>query len=268
MSERREIHKRLNRIGRIIVGSLCTVFVLVVFSNCSTTSTGYLLKSDADRIKRIAIVSSLSDNRLHVFDKTGPARNTYLFVPATPTGIIGGLAAAGTIKAIDKEIKKRRSVGGDPDDLARELEGFPIEATFDNRFTEVFAQTLSVVHPQETKNIGRIPAADGTIDYSSLQQDFAADTVLTIDFQYGLAAYAGETASAAINAQVSMVNIAEKRVIMSRTVLCDTRFLGGHTVEEYKADKARLFREEIAEAARSMAKVILVYVTMPLSNQP
>lgn len=255
--------------ARSLIGSLCSMLVVAFLSGCAT-ETDYVLKNDADNIKLIAVVSSLSDPRLVIFDKTGPGPEAFVFVHFDPVSIAAAYAVAGIAKTIDKEIKKSRSLGGDPDDLVREMEGFPIEAVLDNRFAEVFGQKVSIVHPHETKGIELDPPreAEGTIDYSPLKRRFGADTALLMDYRYGLAFYAEQKASAAVSAEVSLVDINDGRVIMRTRILCDTPFLGGHTVDEYKADNARLFKEEIAEAARSLASVMVVYVTMPLSAPP
>jgi hypothetical protein len=239
----------------------------LTLTGCATTRVD-VLSYKVEGIEKIAVIIRLTDNQLQVFNQTGPQR-VFVAAPATPAGLASGFVAAGATKAILAEIKVRKSLGGNPDELQRELKDFSVEETFDRSFAEVFRQELNIIDPEETKNIQfERNLSDGIVNYSPLRERFGTDAVLIIDFQYGLAAYAKGPASTAINADVTVVKIAENRVLLSQSILCDTPWLGGHSLAQYKADNARLFKEEIAEAAKSLARVMVVHFTMAPSTPP
>ena len=85
-------------------------------------------------------------------------------------------------------------------------------------------------------------------DYTILKEKFNTDTILEIDFIYGLAAYENEYASAVISADVFVINIDDNKLLMKKTILSDEYFKMGHTVEEFSANNAELFKRELIEA--------------------
>ncbi len=263
---------RIDLIKGVLVDRWLTsigLLLLVLFlSGCATTTVD-LVKHDAESVRKIALITRLSNDRLQVFDQTGPKR-MYVAAPATPAGIAAGLVVGGVAKAVVAGIKKNRSLSGDPNDLQNELGDSRIDLIFDSTFMDEFGQKFEIVAPQVSKDV-RLepnPAEGGQADYSPFQKLFGADSVLVIDYQYGLAAYDKRPASAAISADVSLISVGENRVILHKSIFCDTSWRGGHTVSEYKADNARLFKEEIAEDVKGIAGVLVVELTMAPSNAP
>lgn len=248
-----KIHANIHELKKLLL-----LLVSLLLLGCATTSEIALVKSETDSIKNIALITRLAKPDIQVFDLTD--RKSKVAV----AGVLGGYA----VTAITAAIEKRRSVAGDPDEITSELKDALIKAIFEKNIMEVMAQKLNVTLIKENIAIehGPSPGESKLLDYSFLENHAGFDAFLIMDFAYGLAAYSQGPASAAVNADVMLIKSEGRRQVMNKNIVCDTIYLGGHTVAEYKAFQARLFKEEFAEAVRSLGRVMVVHLTMAPSS--
>ncbi len=237
----------------VILGFLVISFII---GGCAGTIK-VLKQEDIRDIRKLAIVTSLLDKELKVLDHTGiESYGDPRF--GFPVFFLDVLLTAFSAAAA-----KYDSLGGDPDPLRQELVDFPIKKVFDENFTKFFSKNFEIISPQDVDNLGiaeypEKESVDGeTIrDYTVLKEKLGVDTVLEINFIYGLAAYAEHSASTVVSADISVISIVENRILTKKTILSDSYYKSGHTVDEFKANGAELFKKEIPEAIRGVAHLV------------
>jgi hypothetical protein len=236
----------------IVTGA--TIFIVVLLLAGCSTAPKTLTHSDATTIKRMAIVTRCPDQELKVLDRTGVWKKTYT---GYQFGLLGGLID-GLVLSIESKIKIGKSLGGDPDLLREQLKDYPIKVVFDETFKKSFVTKYEIVHPDEVDIALREQTAKGADieDYSMLQKNFDADTVLVISFIHGLAAYTGRPASATISADVAVVKTSDNTYLMKKRFDADQRFGDGHTIDEFAANSGELYKQNIVQAVGVISKDI------------
>jgi hypothetical protein len=73
---------------------------------------------------------------------------------------------------------------------------------------------------------------------------------------HGLAAYNGRPASAAISANVTVVNTSDNRCLMKKRFDTDRWFNDGHIIDEFKANDAELYKKNVIQAIGVISKEI------------
>lgn len=258
--------------SRIAISTLLTICMII--AGCATPPK-ILKEEDIGGIRKLAVVTSLSDTELQILDHTGignisyyepyydPQFHSLSLGQAAAVGAIAGLLE-GLIEAGIREVAIKSSLGGEPDALREAVRDFSVKEVFDDNFARVFSLGREIVRPQEIEGleIGEYPEREAvggeTIrDYTVLSKRLGVDTVLEIDFRYGLAAYGGGvSASAVIAGVVSVTDIKDNKLLMRKTISSDAYYRKGYTVEDFKANGAELFRKESVEAIRGFARLV------------
>lgn len=228
--------------------------ILLVSVGCATTPQA-LKQEDIRGIRKLAIVTSLSDEDLKILDHTEIMEQP----AATQFGVLGVLMYAGIASA-----KVKLALAGDPDSLRQAAADFPVKEVFDQNFVEAFPVSCEILSPQQVDALGTeeyptCKSAKGkTIhDYSVLCKKLNVDTVLEIDFIHGLAVCKGEKRpTAVVAADVSVLDIEENRLLMKKSISSDDYYIKGYTVDEFRANEAELFKKEILEAVRGFAHLV------------
>jgi len=242
--------------------SIIFLTLLVVIGGC-TSIPKQLKQEDAQNIKKLAIVTFLADNNLKVIDQTRIRQKTY---GGFMFGAIGALLEAAVLET-EAQLAKRHSLGwGNPTDVKRELADYPIKKVFDDNFIKIFSnnyKNCEILCPQyldsiETSEYPMLKSSSGKKirDYSTLDKKLNVDTVLEIDFMYGLAVYEFERSSAIISGTVSVINIRENKLLMRDLILSDKYYKDGHTVNEFKADGAQLYKKAFLEAVDAFGRLV------------
>ena len=95
-----------------------------------------------------------------------------------------------------------------------------------------------------------------TENYLDICNKAGADTMLIIDYSYGLAAYARVKASAAIVANISVYNIRTNALLMNKVISSDNYFKNACVVTQYSANDAELFKNDMLEAVNGLSLLI------------
>ena len=246
------------------------VVLLPMLAGCAT-GPQRLSEEEIGSIKKLAVISTCPDEEIKVLDHTGVWKKSYT---GYQFGAIGGLID-GIVLGIEAKIKINKSLGGDPDLLRREMKGYPIKAVFDESFSQAFKGKFEIVSASDCDLLLRRLKSEGENteraaieDYSVLHRQLGADTVLVVDFVYGLAAYTGAKANAVVSANVSLINAVDNRRIMKRRIDSDIWRTEGHTIDEYRADGARVYKDELVNAIKVIATQVESFFVVPASLLP
>jgi hypothetical protein len=237
-------------------------FFLLIISLITIGCAGtpkVLKQEDVQNIKRLAVVTSLKDNNLQILDRTGAKERTY---GGYQFGALGAALESLILSGIASS-KVKSSLGGDPELLKKELVNFPAKILFDEYFVKTFTMNFEIVNPQDIDKLGikeypeKETSDEKTVkDYTIIKEKFGTDTILEINFIYGLAAYESENASVVISADVSVIDVKDNKLLMKKNILSDEYFKMGHTIDEFRANNAELFKKELIEAICGCAHLI------------
>ena len=224
-----------------------------------TTVPKKLDQQQVVNIEKIAIITVKPENDLVVLDHTGVWEKTYT---GGQFGALGGLLE-GIVLATEAKIAKNKSLGGDPDPLRAELGHVPVEDMLTKSLFEKLSKKYEIVGPgalcTNPEDVGKIPQSQfntKTNDNLASCRQLMVDTLIITEFSYGLAAYKGENASAAIDADITVYSVNEEKEVAKLRISSDERFKAGHVIEEYRANECSIFREDIQKAAEALASLI------------
>ncbi len=241
----------------------------LLIMSCSAPHPKVLQQGDIDDIKKLAVVTSLSKNELQVLDHSRMMEYSSTSQYGAVGGLLEGLVVGGMASG-----QIRSSLGGDPDSLRQVVSDLDAKTLFDDNFLSIFTVSFGIVGPQEVDSNIRLaekPGSESVADEkvrAAIYEKLRVDTVLEIDFVYGLAAYAGGLApSAVISGVVTVVDVQENKVVMKKRMSSDSYYKKHYTVEEFSADGGQLFRREIREAARGFAHIVASEFGVELSHK-
>ena len=225
-----------------------------LMAGCATTPN-YLGRKDTDIIKKLAIVMVLQDKELKVFDHTGVWKKTYTY---NQFGLVGALVetAAFTTEA---NIRIRSSLGGDPKLLREQLGDYSLTEILERDLMDKISKRYEIVNTNEAVKELREAKENQKIkieDYLDVCNKAGADTMLKVDYSYGLAAYARAKASAAIVANISVYNVRTNALLMNKVISSDNYFKNACVVTQYSANDAELFRKDMLEAVNGLSLLI------------
>ena len=239
--------------------NLCLWMVLCAFgfsltSGCATTSKS-LGPETTSKIKKLGLVMVLQDKQLRVFDHTGVSKKTY---GGFMFGAIGG-ALEGIAIAVETNIRIRSSLGGDPNILIKELGEYHIDEIFGEELVNKLSGKYAIVNTDRFVNELRDAKKGQKLkvkDYLDACRRCEADTMLKIDFDYGLAAYAREKSSAAIIVNLSVYDVATKYLVMKKQILSDQYFKRSRVITDFSANGAELYKKDIPEIVNVLSIIV------------
>jgi len=238
--------KDLNPIIVSLVG-----FCLV--AGCATTPY-YLGRKDTDTMRKLAIVMIPRDRELKVFDHTGVwKKHTY-----NPFGLVGALAETAALTT-EANIRIRSSLGGDPNLLREHLRDYSLTKILEKDLMDKISKRYEILNTNEAVKELREAKKNQKIkteDYLDVCSKAGADTILIVDYLYGLAAYASEEASVAIVAYISVHNVKTNTLLMNKTVSSDKYFKNPCPVPKCSANGGELFRKDMVEAVNGLSLLI------------
>jgi hypothetical protein len=230
---------------------------------------------DVARIEKLAVVSRLTEPELQVLDHTGDRMAYY----QPYTGNVSQDATSGAMTGVVSDLLALDQIGksldGDPDVLREALADFPAAATFNDHLCQHLELSFPVVGPDEMTDIDITELAvnenatgQQVRDYSPLRGQFGVDSVLEIDYIYGIAAYAGRVRpSVVIAAGVRVIDLEDNEVLMSKVLASDLNYKRSHSIDEFAADDGRLFRDEFIQDTCGMANLIARAFGVELSEK-
>lgn len=251
------------------------VVLTVLFTLSGCVSVPLSLKpQDCSQTRRVGIFTTLVDMTPRALDHTGPSYTRDAAAGAAAGAVAGasaggnvargaaaGAAAGlviGLIEVIDAAVVTRRSLGGSMDEVTKELGPFSMKQIFDQKLVERFSKTYEVVGPQVfSEESLKVEKPNDKLDaLFTVAWNHGVDTLILVDFAYGMAVYRDTKASPAIDTVVKVYDIKTGNLLLMKGIRSDGYFRTARTVGELKPNKAELFRKEITEAADVAALAI------------
>lgn len=246
-----------------LAASLLLTLLLIV--GCATAPKT-LKNEQIDQIKKVGIVTSLKYKELKVFDHSGIS-NLHFTNPGQYAqygavgGAIGGLLE-GLLIGIDSGAKIKNSLGGDPDILRHEIGRLDVIGIFNSSLKKAISQSYSTEYINYEKigfeneitiPLDPINLPKSILDYCEKEK---IDTLVFIDFSYGVAAYHGEKSSAVINAELFFTDVNSKKLILNKIITSDALFYSGRNIDEFSNNHAELYKQDIVKASEACSQLI------------
>ena len=228
-------------------------FLVLVFLSGCAGAPKEIASSRIGSIKKIAITTKAVESDCTVLDHTGVWQKTYTGGQfGVLGGVLGGLIGS-AILAVEANHKKKKSLGGSIDTLTKCLPDFNVKPIIDQELVKFLASKYEIVEPDHFDSIS---TNDSEESYLELAREENADTFIKVEYTYGLAAYAEESASAAIDVQLQVYDVATKQVLLKKAINSDTFFKKSRTVDEFASNNAELFKRDILSASEALSKLV------------
>lgn len=248
---------RAVKVKRLCNFNLRIVFCLLAFSlmaGCATTSKS-LGPEITSKIKKVGIVTVLKDKELRVFDHTEVYRKTY---GGMMFGAIGG-ALEGIALAVEANIRIKSSLGGNPDLLRNQLREYSVSEVFFGNLSRKLSEKYEMVSADQSVNELREAKKGEKLkieDYLDACRKCQADTMLKVEYYYGLAAYANVKSSAAIIANFSVYDVETKELLLKKEIISDKYFKKSRVIPEFAANDSELYKKDLSGAMDTMSEVV------------
>lgn len=256
------------KVKRLCNFNLGIVFCLLAFSlmaGCATTKS--LGPETTSKIKKVGIVTVLKDKELRVFDHTEVWGKTY---GGMMFGAIGGALEAIAL-AVEANIRIKSSLGGDPNLLRNQLREYSVSEVFFGNLSrrlsgkyEIVSADPSVNELQEAKKGEKLKIED----YLGACRRCEANTMVKVDYYYGLAAYASRKSSAAIIANFSVYDVETKELLLKKEIVSDRFFKKSRVIPEFAANDSELYKKDLSEAMDAMSEVVARDFGIQLARTP
>lgn len=234
------------------------VFVLTVIclilAGCAPPTTLNLEKVPA--ISRVGIMTRLTEHDLKVFDHTGITNKSYL---KSLGGVVPLLLARyfpvdRPFVRVAAQYAMNKSVNGNPEQMKRYIASDVIKSMVDAQITQKL--TKKYVITDLTKSSDQ-PVA-GNDDKQLLAKCKAAgiDTLAVVNFAYGLAAYNEKQPSVTIDGDMTVYEVSTGNILLKGTVESEQDFREHRALEEFAADNAKLFNDDLNSAINSFSYLV------------
>jgi hypothetical protein len=242
------------------------VIVSLAGSGCST-GPKQIAHEDLEEIERVALVARLDNPDLMVFNHMCNPVDccTYGAYSGSQQGAVGGLIE-GAIIGLMQTAQTNESLKGDLDALRENLVDFDAAATFDEYIIRQLKPVFAVIGPKELADIDftllpeqKNASGKKVRDYSFLREEKGIDTVIEVEYSYGLAVYPGKVKpSAVLHANIRVIDLSNHEILMSKTVASDQHYKRSHSVNEFAAERGWLYRREYTQAVYALANLIAI----------
>jgi len=231
--------------------------VVLAFAICGCATAPMSFKpGTTEKMQKIVIVTSPIKDEFVVLNHlkgTNFANTTSLYAGAAGY-LVGALLDAGI-----QADQTQASLGGKPKVLKEKIGLIPIKNHIDDYLAEQISKRYHIAESSyfleniQQKKMAKDKKADAYIAHC---KEIGADTLLTVDFLYGLAVYSGDMASAVIDSVITVYDVKTKKVLLEKVIASDLYFKEGYSIDEYAADDAKLFNNNIVKAARGLSLLI------------
>lgn len=226
---------------------LILIVIAIILYGCAPRH----VKSDELRnINRVGIATHFKDNELKVLDL---ARFRQSVNSRYPYGGILDLLVKEAVIAT----RSNWLVKGDLALLRESLADYPVNSIFDDIFYKEYMRSL------EGKKIPSITMIDvdefaGVSEeqyIGHIKSDYPEiDTIIRIDILYGIGVPDDEMPQPGIAADVVVISIRDKRILMRNTITTRAVYLRGHTVSEYTEHNGALFKVDFEDVVGAFAR--------------
>lgn len=204
---------------------------------------------DISRIKSLAVATSLENDDFNIIDLSRIRKKEYSKTyGGMMHGAIGGALEALIIEGMAK-YKINSSVDGDIAPIKQSIPGFDAKNTFEEIFFKGFSENVRI-----NKNIQKVDIIK--LDESAFNNgpSSAYDTLLKIEFKYGIGAYQKDKPLTAMDAKVSVISLQENKRMMTDFVTSYGCSENNYTLEDYAKDNGKIYKQCFNEMADYFSK--------------
>lgn len=221
--------------------------ILLIVAGCAPPNTLNLEK--VPDIKRVEVVTRLTEHDLKVFDHTGVSNKSYI-------KYIGGLVPLLLDRLIvwaEAQYFINKSVNGTPE-IKSNIASNVIKSMVDAKITEKLSKKYVLAKP--SKPDSRQPT--DMFDKQLLAECKASgiDVLVLIGFAYGLAAYKEMQPSVTVDGDMTVYEVNTGDILLKGTVESEQDFREHRSLEEFTADNGKLFNEDLNSAINSFAYLV------------
>jgi hypothetical protein len=226
------------------------IYVLLAFALCGCATAPLTLNPEtAEKMKKIAIVSTQEDDEFKIL---------YHLYGTNVAETTGSYLVGSMLDYAIQADETKKSLGGDPKVLKDKVKFFPIKKHINVSLAEQMSKRYSIVDSNYFEKLQE-KSTDKNInidEYIAHCKEIGADTLLTLDFLYGLAVYSRDMASADIDSIISVYDVKTNKALLEKVITSDLYFKEGYSIDEYAAEDGKLFKENIIKAARGLSLLI------------
>jgi hypothetical protein len=231
-------------------------FITTQLSGCATVPR-YMSNDYINKIKNIAVVTNLQDDSLSVLDVTGIRKqeNSKQY-GGVMYGAIGGALEALIIEGISS-YKINSLIGGSITPIQESIAGFDVKATFDDIVNKHFFEHIRA--NRDIQSLVMLKTVN-SLEFPNEQHNSNPDTLLKIEYRYGIGAFTEKKPVPAIVADISAISLPENKKIMSDTIImysCDTN---NYTLADYAENNGTIYKQCFSEIVEKLIhRIAIVY---------
>jgi len=211
------------------------------------------LREEVEKVKRLAVVTYLSGQGTDVSHHGGLTQNPY----ARAFGVLGILIGSAAEKAAMQSSIERYS-----DTLKEGLADYNPKVIFDQTFERLFVMSFETVYPHEVEKTTSNKQDEKTgedkkrSDYALLRDRLGVDSVLEVNFVYGLEVHGKTLAASVITADIRLVRLDDKAVLLTKQITSGKIAKTWYNVNDFLKNNAEIYKQEFSKASEA-----IVYLT-------
>lgn len=228
----------------ILVGILICLLV-----SCASTPTA-IHQKELQNIRKMAVVTFLTGEGAHISHYGGTTPNPYLS-PFGPLGLLVGTAI--------QKAAMQLTLANYSDAMKSGLADFSPKSVLAEAFARLFAMPFETVSPLQVEKLGMArhvekESGEGTRtkDYGVQANKLGIDTVLEVDFTYGLEIHGQTMAAAVVSADITVINVGDNVALLNKRISASTMAKTWHRVDEFMRHNLRLYKEEYSKACEAI----------------
>jgi hypothetical protein len=233
-----------------IASRLLRVALLTSILISSAEVSRSALKEEVLKIKKLAVATSLSGQGTDVSHHGGLTLNPY----AKIFGVLGILIGSGAERvAIQSSLEKYS------DTLKDGLADYSPKVVFDRAFERLFVMSFETVSPTEVEKTVSNKQDEKDAhqdakkrDYALLRDRLGVDSVLEVDFVYGLEVHGKSLAASVITADIRLVRLDDNAILLNKQITSGNFVKTWYNVNDFMKNNAEIYKQEFSKASEAI----------------
>lgn len=230
-----------------------SLFLLCIFIIGCAGPASYLKPEQVASVKKIAVIVVPLSQSPQILDHTETWGKSYTY------GMFGAAGALleGLVLSVEAGIAKKDSLGGDAGSFLIGVKPFTIQEDLETGLRSRFAGSFELIDPKQLQALCEQENAKCSVgDYLELARNQGADLLLYLKYVYGLAAFKGAPASAAVDSQMFVYETPHKKIIFRKDISSIEAFKRQDAIDRFSADSFVVYKEDMSKATDAMALLV------------
>ena len=232
--------------------SLAVFFLMFALNGCAGPQS-HLNTEQVSLVKKVAVVEVPLSDSPRILDHTKVWGRSYT------NGMFGlaGSLLEGMVLSVQDSMAKKGSLGGDAGQFLKGTRTLTIQdqlqASLDKRLSESFELIpASRLKAECQENGGQCSVGD----YLEAAKGQGADLLVYLKYVYGLAAFYNAPASAAIDSQMFVYTLPQRKIIFRKDITSNEAFKRQSTIDQFSADNFAAYKEDMGQAVDATALLV------------